>query len=227
MSRGLAARGRSWVGLWVVGSVWLPHAALSAPPPSATPRAPAAASAPATTEAPTPGLVAGATDAVSADEARALAEAEAREAERLAKLRAEYEALGPDASEPGVPKSYVGQLLQTVFMLVAVCALAYLVLGKLVPRLLGMTAAGRRALVAAPSRGVLHVVDRLPLDPRRALLVVRVGDEHFLVGLAEQSMTMLARLDDSRFEATPTSPTPSVLGSFGRLLERRMDKEGG
>ncbi len=224
MSRGLRTRGGPWAALLVVGGVLLPQAALAAPPPSPSARvtAPSSAAAP---EVPAPATTA--TGGPSVDEARALAEAEAREAARLAQLRAEYEALGPDANEHGVPKSYVGQLIQTVFMLVAVCALAYLVLGKLVPRLLGMTAAGRRALVATPSQGVLHVVDRLPLDPRRSLMVVRVGDEHFLVGLAEQSMTMLARLDDTRFDVTPPTPTPSVLGSFGRLLERRMDKEGG
>jgi flagellar protein FliO/FliZ len=206
-----------------MGCVVLPQAVLASPPsPAPGVSAPSSTGAP---EAPAPATTA--TGGPSSDEARALAEAEAREAARLAQLRAEYEALGPDANEHGVPKSYVGQLIQTVFMLVAVCALAYLVLGKLVPRLLGMTAAGRRALVATPSQGVLHVVDRLPLDPRRSLMVVRVGDEHFLVGLAEQSMTMLARLDDTRFDVTPPTPTPSVLGSFGRLLERRMDKEGG
>lgn len=225
MSRGRRARGGPWSGLLVVGCVLLPQATLAAPPPLPTPRVTAPSSA-AVPEAVAPAS-SSTTGTPSVDEARALAEAEAREAARLAQLRAEYEALGPDANEHGVPKSYVGQLIQTVFMLVAVCALAYLVLGKLVPRLLGMTAAGRRALVATPSQGVLHVVDRLPLDPRRSLMVVRVGDEHFLVGLAEQSMTMLARLDDTRFDVTPPTPTPSVLGSFGRLLERRMDKEGG
>lgn len=226
MSRGLRTRGGLWAGGLLVGCVCAlpPAATLAAPPPR--PSTPASAS-PTADRPPAIASSTSATDSLSADEARALAEAEAREAARLAQLRAEYEALGPDANEHGVPKSYVGQLLQTVFMLVAVCALAYLVLGKLVPRLLGMTAAGRRALVATPSQGVLHVVDRLPLDPRRSLMVVRVGDEHFLVGLAEQSMTMLARLDDTRFDVTPPTPTPSVLGSFGRLLERRMDKEGG
>lgn len=158
---------------------------------------------------------------------------EAAEQRRLERVRAELEAAGPDSptntGQQGMPKSYVAQLIQTVLMLAATCALAYLLLGKLLPKLLGMTTAGRRAMIATPARGVLSVVDRLPLDPRRALLVVKVGDEHFLIGVAEQSMTLLARLDDSSFAAADAQPEGGgkLLGSFARLLERRMDKEGG
>ncbi len=166
-------------------------------------------------------------------EARAREEAIlAAEQRRLDALRQQYEEAGPDrgaAAEQGVPRSYVAQLLQTVLMLVAICALAYLLLGKLLPKFLGMTAVGRRAMIAAPAQGLLHVVDRLPLDPRRMLMVVRVGEEHFLVGVADQSMTLLARLDDSSFaEALEAGDRGAkLLGPFARLLERRMDKEGG
>lgn len=142
------------------------------------------------------------------------------EAERIREMDAEQPSSGADDR----PRTLGAQLLQTLFMLVAICALAYLVLGKLLPRMLGMSSTGRNALLGAPSTGIVQVVDRLAIDPRRALMVVKVGDEHFLVGMTDSSMTQIARLDGSSLP-TPEAPRP-ILGAFGRLLERRLDKEG-
>lgn len=71
-----------------------------------------------------------------------------------------------------------------------VCLLAYLLLGKLLPRFLKVpeaTASGR----------LLKVVDRLALDPKRAILVVAMGEQHFLIGSSDQGLHWLARLDGS------------------------------
>lgn len=106
-------------------------------------------------------------------------------------------------------KSLGLQLLQTVLMLGAVVALIYLLLGKLLPRALNLTDVGRRALIATPPRGVIELVDRLVVDPKRGFVVVRVGGEHFLVGLGEHDMSLIAKLDaPPPVEATPV-PAPS------------------
>jgi flagellar protein FliO/FliZ len=163
--------------------------------------------------------------------------AEAAERRRLAEVAKAYEAVEPDLRDPKAGTaapverplpSFASQLIQMVFMLGAVVAFAYLVLGKLLPRFFGMSEAGRRAMLAAPSRGVVEVVDRLPLDPRRSLLVVRVGGDYFLVGLAGENMSLLSRLDDSELNLPAEKPLPPKLASrFQRLLERRPEKESG
>ncbi len=127
--------------------------------------------------------------------------------------RAEFEAAvreyeggattGPSGKSLGL------QLLQTVLMLGAVVALIYILLGKLLPRALNLTDVGRRALIATPPRGVIELVDRLVVDPKRGFVVVRVGGEHFLVGLGEHDMSLIAKLDaPPPVEATPvTAPS--------------------
>lgn len=162
--------------------------------------------------------------------------AEAAEQRRLAEVAKAYEAVEPDLRDPKAGAapverplpSFASQLIQMVFMLGAVVAFAYLVLGKLLPRFFGMSEAGRRAMLAAPTRGVVEVIDRLPLDPRRALLVVRVGGDYFLVGLAGENMSLLSRLDDSELNLPAEKPLePKLATRFQRLLERRHEKESG
>jgi flagellar biogenesis protein FliO len=138
---------------------------------------------------------------------------------------------GQDAADrtSSVPAgNYVTQLIKMVLMLGAVCVLAYLLLGKLLPRAMSLTTTGRRAMLAAPSRGVVEVVDRLALDQRRALLVVRVGQELFLVGLADQGISLLSRLDPESVGALPdpSEEAASFLSRFQGILKQRMDKEG-
>lgn len=87
---------------------------------------------------------------------------------------------------PGLGQTFFEMLLS----LGVVCLLAYLLLGKLLPRLL-------RVPAASASGRLLSVVDRLPIDPRRSLMVVKMGEQHFLVGSSEQGLTLLARLDPS------------------------------
>lgn len=206
----------------------LPGALALAQVPPSPGAAPDASPSPAPSAADPPPLAVTSTSDDAAQRAQ-----EAAERRRLERMRAEYEAAVPDRAAPEgrdqAPISFYAQMVQMVLMLVAICALAYLLLGKLLPRLLGMTTAGRRAMITTPTQGVLQVVDRLPLDPRRAFMVVRVGEEHFLVGVADQSMSLIARLDDSTFTAEPAAPVggTKLLGPFARLLERRMDKEGG
>lgn len=145
---------------------------------------------------------------------------------------AQLEAAG-DREDPSVTPpdleatSYIAQLFRMLLVLGAICVLAYLVLGKLLPRLLRMSTAGRRGMIAAAPRGLVEVVDRLPLDPRRSLLIVRAGRGYFLVALSDQGMTLLSRLDDPSLDQVEPHPSEegSFLGRFGGMLKQRMDKE--
>ena len=109
------------------------------------------------------------------------------------------------------------QLLKTVLMLGAICAFAYLLLGKALPRVLALSPGARRAL--GPPSGLIEVVDRLPLDARRAFYVVKVGEQCFLVGLTDQGMSTLARLD---LEAPLPKGEPERTNLFAALLARRQ-----
>ncbi|MBI4821028.1 MAG: flagellar biosynthetic protein FliO [Deltaproteobacteria bacterium] len=118
------------------------------------------------------------------------------------------------------------RLGSTFFALLFVVLLAYFSLGKVLPWLLRLSPVAQRNMTATPTRGVIEVVDRLPLDPKRAVVVLKVGESHFLVGMTEQQMTMLAKLDDADVKTLPATPTRPALfgGHFGKILTRRVSK---
>jgi flagellar protein FliO/FliZ len=86
----------------------------------------------------------------------------------------------------------LAQGLQVVVALVGVCGLAAIVLRLLTPRL-------RRAQAAAKMR----VIERLQLEPRRALYLVEVEGQRVLVGCTESGMTLLQNAAP-RVEREPT-----------------------
>lgn len=76
-----------------------------------------------------------------------------------------------------LPTGYGLYLIQTVLALGAVCLLAYVVLRYGAKRLYG----------AGPRPGkVLTLVERLPLDPRRAVYLVDVAGRRVLLGTSDQ-----------------------------------------
>lgn len=101
-------------------------------------------------------------------------------------------------------------ILDGVLVLAAICILAYILLRYGLGRLRGRHAAGQ----------LIRVVDRVELEPRRALYVVRVGKQAFLIGAAEGGMRRLAELDAE--DLPEGEPAPSV---FEKLLRKK--DEGG
>jgi flagellar biogenesis protein FliO len=104
----------------------------------------------------------------------------------------------------------------------AVCLLAYLSLGKLLPKLLRVPPpiAGHR---------ILQVVDRLPIDQRRSIMIIKTGqDLYYLVGVTDHGINLLSRLDaddvDSALASLP-SVDPPRLGRFAQALLGRSQKE--
>jgi flagellar biogenesis protein FliO len=92
---------------------------------------------------------------------------------------------GADLDAP----SYGAQLLQVCLVLAGVCLLAYLVLRFVLPR---FYAAGGRV------KGPLEIVQRLPLEPRKALYVVAIEGKRFLVGTSDGgAMTIVALPDEA------------------------------
>jgi flagellar protein FliO/FliZ len=105
--------------------------------------------------------------------------------------------------EPEIPKSEppfdsdeemsVGwTLLRTMAALAIVVALAWLLLNVGLRRLMGI-----KPVMGMP---VVSVIERVPLDQKRALFVVEAAGEVLLIGGGEGSLSLLAKLDRSEID---------------------------
>ncbi len=109
--------------------------------------------------------------------------------------------------------SYASYLLETFVTLVAVCALAFVVLWG-----------ARRLGIGRPS-GPIELRGHLPLDARRAIYLVKVGAQVFIVGVGEGGFTKLGEIPASELpEALPAGGS-SFADVLSRVLSR--SKEGG
>lgn len=78
--------------------------------------------------------------------------------------------------------------LKTVLAMVIVIALAFFVLRYLLPKLYfrGQGSSGRR----------IQILERINIEPRKALWIVQVGNHRALVGTSEQGMQKIFDLED-------------------------------
>ena len=105
--------------------------------------------------------------------------------------------------------AYGGYIVQTFVTLLAVCAIAYAVLY------------GARRLGLGRPRGPISLVGQLPLDARRSIYLVKVGEQVIVVGASEAGFTKLGEMPaaDLPADATPGSPT------FAAVLAKVMGKK--
>lgn len=90
---------------------------------------------------------------------------------------------------------------------------------------------GVRRLGITTSRGPLEVLARQPLDGRRAIYLVRVGERVLIVGAADGSLTRLGstsvealrRADLERTQPPPDDPT-AARGRFRDVLSRALGR---
>ena len=100
-------------------------------------------------------------------------------------------------------------------MLTGVAALAVLLL-----------AVGRKFGIGRPS-GPLELVGRLPLDGRRAVYLVRVGETVYVVGASENGLNKLGELPKDGVELPKGEPVESAFrGVLERVLRRPAPPEG-
>lgn len=154
----------------------------------------------------------------------------AAEQERLDKLAREYDSIAktegfsegkpPKATSVPSNKATLPELMmlfvKMFFVLGAVCLLAYLALGKGLPKLL-------KIKPPSASKRILKVLDRLPIDQRRSLQIIQIGEVYFLVGVTEQGINLLSRLDSDNVELALTQAeldSPKI----GRLAETLMGR---
>jgi len=104
--------------------------------------------------------------------------------------------------------AYSSYLLESFVTLLAVCAIAFVVLY------------GARKMGMGRASGGIELVGRLPLDARRSIVLVRVGAQVFLVGVADGGFTKLGELAASDVPA----PVPAAPGGFALALSRALGK---
>jgi len=105
---------------------------------------------------------------------------------------------------------YAGYMVETLVTLVAVCALAFVVLWG-----------ARRLGIGRPS-GPIELRGHLPLDARRAIYLVKVGEQVFVVGVGEGGFTKLGEIPAADLPAAQ----PTGAGGFGDVLARVMARPG-
>ncbi|HEY1691923.1 MAG TPA: flagellar biosynthetic protein FliO [Polyangiaceae bacterium] len=109
--------------------------------------------------------------------------------------------------------SYAGYLVETFVTLVAVCALAYVVLWG-----------ARRVGIGRPS-GPIVLRGTLPLDGRRVVYLIEVGEQVFVVGAGEGGFTKLGEIPASALPAQPRGAARGIGGAaFADVLAKVMGR---
>jgi flagellar biogenesis protein FliO len=110
-------------------------------------------------------------------------------------------------------------LVRTLLLLAAVLASIYLTLNVGLRKLMGLQNVG------VGRQPVVTVVERVPLDQRRTLFVLKAADEYLLVGGGEGGLQLLSKLDTQAVERIRAeSPRPSAMPVspfLQKLLSRR------
>lgn len=106
-------------------------------------------------------------------------------------------ALGLDKqNEPAPEPDGLGvQLIKTMFMLAVVVGMIYLTLNFGLRKLMGL-----KGTPLGGAGGVVSIIERIPLEQRRTMFVVRAAGEYLLIGTSEGGMTTLAKLDSAEVE---------------------------
>ena len=108
---------------------------------------------------------------------------------------------------------YTGYLIETLVTLLAVCALAVLVLW------------GARRMGVGRSRGPIELHGYLPLDGRRAIYLVKVGTQVFIIGVGERGFTKLGEVSASELPAPSAEGGSSFASTLARVLAKRSSSE--
>jgi flagellar protein FliO/FliZ len=114
------------------------------------------------------------------------------------------------------PENLGWTLLRTLLLFGAVVASIYLTLNVGLRRLMGL----QGMPVGRPS--VVSVVERVALDQRRTLFVLKAADEYLLVGGAEGSLQLLSKLDTEAVERIRSERSPANVVPLSPFLQKLL-----
>jgi len=114
------------------------------------------------------------------------------------------------------PESFGKLLLQLVVVLGLVVGLIYLTLNFGLRRVMGLAAPG------TTRSGIVSVVERMPLEPRVSLYVVKAGADYLLLGRTDHGLNTLHKLSSEEVERLQREKPQANLTPFlQKLLTRR------
>jgi flagellar protein FliO/FliZ len=131
----------------------------------------------------------------------------------------------PDFSSPESDEGpgFGANIIRMLAALGVVLALIYIVLNFGLRRLMGA-----RALPIGGA--VVSVVQRLPVDAKHSLLVVKAAGEYVLVGSGDAGMSLISKLDGEtvdRLQRERAQATPVMSPFLQKLLSRRRGRPPG
>ncbi|HSE42858.1 MAG TPA: flagellar biosynthetic protein FliO [Acidobacteriota bacterium] len=96
-----------------------------------------------------------------------------------------------------------GMLVLRMFLFLGlILLLIYLLLKRVLPHV---------AKVSGFNNRNIKIVERLPVDAKKSLIVVDVQDKTYLMGCSENSISILMELDRSKMEVKGTQVSPSAI----------------
>ncbi len=126
-----------------------------------------------------------------------------------------------DKLDPSIDDTSLGwTLVRTLIVLGIVILTAYITLNWGLRKLLGIRP-------ASMGGAVVSVIERVPLDQRRSLFVVKAAGEYLLLGSAEASLGLIAKLDTlevEKIQAARRAAPGLTLSPFLQKLLARKDK---
>ena len=116
----------------------------------------------------------------------------------------------------GFFESYVAEIARALIALAAVCLLAVFIFRSM----------AKRGFGTQSRLGAVRVIQRIALEPRRSLYLVRAGSRVLLIGISEGGgPQLLAELDPETVPEEATSSQPSQ--GLGDRLRRMIQSKRG
>lgn len=119
------------------------------------------------------------------------------------------------------PESMGWMLIRTLLVLGAVVASIYLTLNVGLRRLMGLQGA------VPGKQTVVSVVERLTLDPKRVLFVVKAADEYLLLGGGEAGLQLLSKLDLEAVERIRAQRPQTNVVPLSPFLQKLLSRRSG
>jgi len=108
-------------------------------------------------------------------------------------------------------------LFRTLVVLGMVVMLAYVSLNWGLRKILGLKP-------AAAGGNVVNVIERVPLDQRHTLFVVKAASEYLLVGGSDGSLGLISKLDTAEVDKLRAEAPPPL--TLSPLLQKLLAKKG-
>ncbi|TSC32611.1 flagellar biosynthetic protein FliO [Corallococcus sp. Z5C101001] len=143
----------------------------------------------------------------------------ARATRHADELDRELGVAAPEAAEE--QESLVWVVVRTVALLGAVLASIYLTLNVGLRRLMGLQG------VPVGKASVVSVMERIPLDQRRTLFVLKAADEYLLVGGGEGGVQLVSKLDRDAVERIRAARPPAAPVSLSPFLQKLLSRRTG